>query len=59
VDSSRIVTELGWQPKETFETGLKKTVEWYLRNADWVEHVKTGAYRQWVDLNYRGRGAAR
>src|SRR5690606_3675582 len=46
IDASKIQRELGWQPEETFATGLKKTVEWYLENGSWVEHVKNGSYRQ-------------
>lgn len=46
IDARKIQRELGWQPEETFATGLKKTVEWYLGNGSWVEHVKNGSYRQ-------------
>lgn len=56
IDAGKIQRELGWVPVETFESGLRKTVEWYLANADWVEHVKSGAYQQWIDRNYSGRG---
>ena len=45
---SKIEKELGWQPKETFDTGLKKTIHWYLENPKWVESVQTGAYREWI-----------
>jgi len=55
IDATRIERELGWKPAETFETGIRKTVEWYLANADWVEHVTSGAYRQWTDTNYGAR----
>jgi len=55
IDASKIQRELGWAPEETFETGIRKTVEWYLGNAEWVEHVKSGSYQQWIDLNYTGR----
>lgn len=57
IDASRIMKELDWEPKETFETGLKKTVKWYLNNRQWVESVKTGAYRKWIDHNYSKRVA--
>ncbi|HEY8495163.1 MAG TPA: dTDP-glucose 4,6-dehydratase, partial [Myxococcota bacterium] len=50
--------ELGWRPQETFETGLRKTVQWYLERADWVEQVTSGAYRNWVEINYSRRGVA-
>ncbi|MDX2079837.1 MAG: dTDP-glucose 4,6-dehydratase [Terrimicrobiaceae bacterium] len=55
IDASKIVAELGWQPAETFETGLRKTVEWYLTNPKWVENVQTGAYRDWLQRNYASR----
>ena len=54
IDASKISTELGWRPQETFETGLRKTVQWYLDNQDWVTAVTSGHYRQWVDLQYGG-----
>ena len=52
IDAGKIHNSLGWQPVETFETGLRKTVQWYLDHADWVSGVTSGAYRQWVDLHY-------
>ena len=52
IDASKIERELGWRPAETFESGLRKTVRWYLDNARWVERVQTGAYRQWLSANY-------
>lgn len=55
---SKIAGELGWRPKERFETGLRKTVSWYLEHMDWVENVTSGAYRGWMDLNYTNRGVA-
>lgn len=55
IDASKIQRELGWVPEETFDTGMRKTVEWYLHNPDWVAHVKSGAYQQWLDSNYAGR----
>ncbi len=55
VVSSRELRELGWKPAETFETGIRKTVQWYLDNQGWVNHVQSGAYRQWVEKNYAGR----
>jgi dTDP-glucose 4,6-dehydratase len=58
IDASKIRGELGWSPRETFETGLAKTVKWYLGNADWVAHVKSGEYRQWVEKNYAKRSVA-
>ena len=58
IDARKLETELGWRAQETFETGLRKTVEWYLANAGWVEGVTSGAYQHWVKQNYGGREAA-
>lgn len=58
IDDTRIATELGWQPHETFESGLRKTVQWYLDNPEWVERVRSGAYREWIETNYTKRGVA-
>lgn len=52
IDASKIQRELGWVPQETFESGIRKTVQWYLHNADWVAHVKSGAYQQWLGKQY-------
>lgn len=52
IDAGKIERELGWTPKETFSTGIAKTVRWYLDNQDWVSNVTSGAYRQWVATNY-------
>jgi dTDP-glucose 4,6-dehydratase len=52
IDASKIERELGWRPAETFETGIKKTVQWYLDNPEWVEGVVSGSYRQWIDQQY-------
>jgi dTDP-glucose 4,6-dehydratase len=52
IDASKIERELGWKPAETFETGIRKTVRWYLDNQDWVKNVTSGAYREWVDKQY-------
>jgi len=52
IDAGKIERELGWTPRETFESGLRKTVEWYLANPDWVAHVQSGAYRHWVREHY-------
>lgn len=53
IDASKISKELGWQPQETFESGIQKTVEWYLANEDWVNHVKSGEYQNWVEKQYQ------
>jgi dTDP-glucose 4,6-dehydratase len=58
IDGSKLHAELGWTPAETFETGLRKTVQWYLDNAAWVDEVTSGAYRTWLDTNYTKRGVA-
>jgi dTDP-glucose 4,6-dehydratase len=52
IDARKIERELGWRPAETFETGIRKTVQWYLDHADWVADVQSGAYRAWVDKQY-------
>ena len=56
IDARKLEAELGWRAQESFETGLRKTVEWYLRNAPWVENVTSGAYHQWMTQNYSRRG---
>ena len=53
IDASKISKELNWQPQETFESGIQKTVEWYLANEDWVNHVKSGEYQNWVEKQYQ------
>jgi dTDP-glucose 4,6-dehydratase len=53
IDCSKIERELGWKPKETFAGGLRKTIQWYLDNSEWVEHVNTGAYREWIGRQYQ------
>ena len=55
IDASKISRELGWKPAERFESGLRKTVSWYLENAAWVNSVRTGAYREWIAQNYAER----
>jgi dTDP-glucose 4,6-dehydratase len=55
IDARKIERELGWKPAETFETGIRKTVQWYLGNQDWVNNVLSGHYRQWVEKNYAER----
>lgn len=57
IDANKIGTELGWRPAETFETGIRKTIRWYLANAGWVERITSGEYRNWVAMNYTGRNA--
>jgi len=55
IDARKIERELGWKPAETFESGIRKTVQWYLDNQGWVDNVQSGSYRQWVEKNYAGR----
>jgi dTDP-glucose 4,6-dehydratase len=55
IDAGKIQQELGWVPQETFESGLRKTVQWYLDNPAWVARVKSGAYQQWIDSQYGSR----
>jgi len=52
IDARKLEKELGWKPAETFETGIRKTVAWYLDNTEWVAHVQSGAYRDWVSKQY-------
>ena len=52
IDASKIGRELGWTPSEDFETGIARTVDWYLDNTDWVQDVTSGAYRDWVARQY-------
>jgi dTDP-glucose 4,6-dehydratase len=58
IDARKIERELGWRPAETFDTGIRKTVRWYLDNPSWVANVQSGAYRDWVATNYSTRAAA-
>ena len=54
IDARKLEAELGWKPAETFESGIRKTVQWYLDHPDWVAHVQSGAYREWVGKQYSG-----
>lgn len=55
IDARKIERELGWRPIESFESGLRKTVQWYLDNTEWVSNVQSGDYREWIHRNYEGR----
>lgn len=55
IDCTKIKTELGWQRKMTFEEGLNATVDWYLKNTEWVSHILSGEYTKWIDANYKSR----
>jgi dTDP-glucose 4,6-dehydratase len=57
IDFSKLRNELAWQPVESLETGLRKTVQWYLDNSAWVDAIKTGSYQQWLATNYQNRAA--
>ena len=57
IDARKIERELGWRPAETFESGIRKTVQWVLANPQWVANVQSGAYRDWVATNYAGRSS--
>jgi len=57
INAAKLKQELGWEPAERFESGIRKTVEWYLANQDWVENVRSGAYLQWIETNYAERVA--
>jgi dTDP-glucose 4,6-dehydratase len=52
IDCSKLEKELGWEPRESFDSGLKKTIQWYLDNSQWVERVQSGEYRKWIKLHY-------
>ena len=54
IDARKIERELGWKPAETFESGIRKTVQWYLDHPEWVANVQSGSYRQWVQAQYEG-----
>ncbi|MCR9160320.1 MAG: dTDP-glucose 4,6-dehydratase [Nannocystaceae bacterium] len=56
IDASKIERDLGWSPAETFETGFRKTVHWYLDNTEWIDQVRSGEYRNWIEKNYTNRG---
>lgn len=58
IDARKLERELGWKPAETFETGIRKTVRWYLDNTEWVQHVQSGSYRDWVSKNYADRAGS-
>jgi dTDP-glucose 4,6-dehydratase len=57
IDARKIERELGWRPAETFDTGIRKTVQWYLDHPDWVADVQSGSYRDWVDRQYGAQAA--
>ena len=58
IDARKLERELGWKPAETFQSGIRKTVQWYLDHPDWVARVQSGAYRDWLDTNYAAREGA-
>jgi dTDP-glucose 4,6-dehydratase len=56
MDTRKLERDLGWKPQETFDTGIRKTVQWYLAHQSWVSNVQSGEYRTWIEKNYQGRG---
>jgi dTDP-glucose 4,6-dehydratase len=58
IDATKLTTQLGWQAAENFETGIERTVRWYLDHQPWVAHVKDGSYRHWIERQYADRGTA-
>ena len=58
IDARKLEKELGWRPAETFDSGIRKTVQWYLAHPEWVAHVQSGAYRDWVQTQYEGAAEA-
>lgn len=55
IDATKLMTQLGWRPSVTFEQGLEKTVDWYLSNQEWLNHVTSGAYQQYYQNMYHNR----
>ena len=55
IDPHKVEAELEWIPQETFESGIRKTVQWYLNHQPWVQDVTSGSYRDWIDTQYAGR----
>jgi dTDP-glucose 4,6-dehydratase len=55
INAHKIKDELGWKPSETFETGIRKTVQWYLDHPKWIENIQSGSYREWINKNYEAR----
>ncbi|HEX4900716.1 MAG TPA: dTDP-glucose 4,6-dehydratase, partial [Pyrinomonadaceae bacterium] len=58
IDPSMIESEVGWRPRETWESGLRKTIEWYRDNTPWIEHVRSGAYREYYARQYGTEASA-
>ena len=58
IDARKLSADLGWKPAETFESGIRKTVQWYLDHPQWVQEVQSGAYRDWVQSHYAQPGSA-
>ena len=52
IDARKIEREFGWKPRESFESGIRKTIQWYLQNEDWVKGVTSGSYRKWIATQY-------
>jgi dTDP-glucose 4,6-dehydratase len=59
IDPHKVEAELEWIPQETFESGIRKTVQWYLNHQPWVQDVTSGTYRDWIDTQYAGRASGR
>jgi dTDP-glucose 4,6-dehydratase len=57
IDATKINRELGWKPAETFETGIRKTVQWYLDNQAWIKNIASGDYKNWIEKNYKAEKA--
>lgn len=57
IDARKIESELGWKPKETFDTGIRKTIDWYLNHSEWLQTVASGEYKNWIDTNYAKRAS--
>ena len=57
IDSAKLKNELGWEPEETFETGIRKTIKWYLDNKQWCENVTSGEYQKWIEKYYKNKNS--
>ena len=55
INCNKIEKEIGWKPKHNFEDGLKETIQWYLKNVDWVKNIQSGEYQKWIEKNYKER----
>ena len=55
IDSRKLMDDTGWSPAESFDSGMRRTIQWYLDHSEWITSVESGAYQRWVDTNYGAR----